>query len=180
MLEATPLEVSERARAAIRDIPDFPKPGIVFKDITPVLADPQLFRDVIAHFGQLYRGQGIDVVVGIESRGFIFGAPLALELGAGFVPVRKPGKLPFKRARVDYDLEYGTDALEAHEDAFALGRRTLLIDDVLATGGTAAAAIRLVGQIGGEVTAACFLVELSFLHGRSKLPDLELQALVRY
>jgi adenine phosphoribosyltransferase len=131
-----------------------------------VLADPQLFRDVIAHFGQLYREQRIDVVVGIESRGFIFAAPLALELGAGFVPVRKPGKLPFKRARVDYDLEYGTDALEAHEDAFGAGGRTLLVDDVLATG--------------GDVIAACFLVELSFLHGRSRLPDLEIQPLVRY
>jgi adenine phosphoribosyltransferase len=176
----TSQSVAGRVRAGIRDIPDFPKPGIVFKDITPVLADPALFRDVVRHFGDVYRADHIDVVVGIESRGFILAAPLAIELGVGFVPVRKPGKLPFKKSRVDYDLEYGTDALEAHDDAFSHGRRTLLVDDVLATGGTAAAAIRLVEQIGGEVTSCCFLVELGFLNGRSKLAGRRVEALVGY
>ena len=172
--------VARRARAVIRDIPDFPKPGIIFKDITPVLSDSALFRDVIDHFARTYRDQEIDAVVGIESRGFIFGAPLALALNAAFVPIRKPGKLPFRKARVDYDLEYGTDSLEAHEDAFHTGHRTLVVDDVLATGGTAAAAIRLARQIGADVKAVCFLVELTFLNGRSKLPDIPVHALLSY
>lgn len=173
-------ELDRRTRAVIRDVPDFPQPGIVFKDITPVLADRELFRALIAHFAAVHRPQGIDLVVGIEARGFIFGAPLALELGAGFVPIRKPGKLPYRAVRIDYSLEYGTDALEAHEDAIGQGQRTLVVDDVLATGGTAAAAIRLVQQLGGDVAAACFLIELGFLDGRSKLPKVPVHALVRY
>jgi adenine phosphoribosyltransferase len=173
-------QLGQRTRAVIRDVPDFPQPGIIFKDITPVLADRTLFQDLIRHFANVHRPQNIDVVVGIESRGFIFGAPLALELGAGFVPIRKPGKLPYRSVRVDYSLEYGKDALEAHEDSIARGQRTLVVDDVLATGGTAAAAIRLVQQLGGEVAAVCFLIELGFLEGRAKLPDVPVHALVRY
>jgi adenine phosphoribosyltransferase len=180
MLDLDHDRLGERTRAIIRDVPDFPQPGIIFKDITPVLADRALFKDLIQHFAAVHRAQNIDLVVGIESRGFIFGAPLALELGAGFVPIRKPGKLPYRSVRVDYSLEYGKDALEAHEDAIAPGQRTLVVDDVLATGGTAAAAIRLVQQLGGEVAAVCFLIELGFLEGRAKLPDVPVHALVRY
>jgi adenine phosphoribosyltransferase len=167
-------------RSTIRDVPDFPQAGIVFKDITPVLSDGPLFRAAIARMAAAYQGDSIDLVVGIESRGFIFGAPLALELGTGFVPIRKPGKLPFNKVRVDYALEYGTDALEAHRDAIAGGQRILIVDDVLATGGTAGAAVRLVEQLGGEVAALCFLVELSFLKGRSKLSGVQVDALVAY
>ncbi len=167
-------------RAAIRDIPDFPQPGILFKDITPVLSDGALFRAVISRFASDYRDQNIDLVVGIESRGFIFGAPLALELGTGFVPIRKPGKLPYEKVRVDYALEYGTDALEAHRDAIAGGHRVLIVDDVLATGGTAAAATQLVQQLGGDVAAVCFVVELSFLKGRAKLAGVPVHSLISY
>ena len=180
MLDLNHDELGQRARAAVRDVPDFPQPGIMFKDITPVLADRALFKDLIEHFANVHRNQRIDLVVGIESRGFIFGAPLALALGAGFVPIRKPGKLPYRSVRVDYSLEYGKDALEAHEDAIAPGQRTLVVDDVLATGGTAAAAIRLVQQLGGEVAGVCFLIELGFLGGRGKLPDVPVHALLQY
>jgi adenine phosphoribosyltransferase len=180
MLELNHDELAARTRLCVRDIPDFPQPGILFKDITPVLADRELFRDLIEHFANVHRPQNIDVVVGIESRGFIFGAPLALALGAGFVPIRKPGKLPYRSVRVDYALEYGRDALEAHEDAIARGQRTLVVDDVLATGGTAGAAIRLVQELGGYVAAVCFLIELGFLEGRAKLGDVPVHALVRY
>ena len=169
-----------RARAAIRDVPDFPQPGILFKDITPVLADPALFRDVIDYFAETYSSAEVDVVVGIESRGFIFGAPLALELGAAFVPIRKPGKLPHEKVRIDYALEYGNDSLEAHRDAVADGQRVLVVDDVLATGGTASAATRLVKQLGGEVVGLCFLVELGFLNGRQKLDSVEVHSLLTY
>lgn len=167
-------------RATIRDIPDFPQPGILFKDITPVLSDGALFRAVIAQLAAQFRASNIDLVVGIEARGFIFAAPLALELGVGFVPIRKPGKLPYEKVRVDYALEYGNDALEAHRDAIAGGHRTLIVDDVLATGGTAAAAARLVRELGGAVVALCFVVELSFLKGREKLAGLPVHALVTY
>lgn len=169
-----------RARAAIRDVPDFPQPGILFKDITPVLADPALFRDVIDYFAETYSSAEVDVVVGIESRGFIFGAPLALELGAAFVPIRKPGKLPYEKVRIDYALEYGNDSLEAHRDAVADGHRVLVVDDVLATGGTASAATRLVKQLGGEVIGVCFLVELGFLNGRQKLDSVDVHSLLTY
>ncbi|MEX2285219.1 MAG: adenine phosphoribosyltransferase [Gemmatimonadota bacterium] len=167
-----------RTRAAIRDVPDFPQPGIIFKDITPVLADSALFRDLIDHFTETHSSARIDVVVGIESRGFIFGAPLAIELGAAFVPFRKPGKLPYQKVRIDYALEYGIDSLEAHRDAIAAGQRVLIVDDVLATGGTAAAALRLVQQMGGNVVGVCFLVELSFLNGRQKLDEVDVQSLL--
>jgi adenine phosphoribosyltransferase len=173
-------ELMARARAAIRDVPDFPQPGILFKDITPVLADPTLFRDVIDYFAETYSSAEVDVVVGIESRGFIFGAPLALELGAAFVPIRKPGKLPYEKVRIDYALEYGNDSLEAHRDAVADGQRVLVVDDVLATGGTASAATRLVKQLGGEVVGLCFLVELGFLNGRQKLDSTEVHSLLTY
>src|SRR5262245_2463643 len=180
MLELNHDELGERTRALIRDVPDFPQPGILFKDITPVLADRSLFKDLIRHFANVHRPQQIDVVVASESRGCIFCSPLARELGAVFVPIRKPGKLPYKSVRVDYALEYGKDALEAHADAIAPGQRTLVCDDVLATGGTAAAAIRLVQQLGGEVAAVCFLIELGFLSGRAKLPSVPVHALVQY
>ena len=172
-------ELAGRVRAAIRDVQDFPKPGINFKDITPVLADPVLFSDIIADMTALHRG-AVDVVVGIESRGFIFGAPLALHLGASFIPIRKPGKLPHRTRRVDYQLEYGTDSLEAHEDAIAGGQRVVVVDDVLATGGTAAAAIELVRNLGGEVAGVSFLLELGFLNGRTRLGDVPVYSVVRY
>jgi adenine phosphoribosyltransferase len=170
--------LSERVAATLRDVPDFPKPGILFKDITPVLADPPLFQAVIDHFAMRHRGDGIDVVAGIESRGFILGGALAVALGTGFVPIRKPGKLPHHRLRVDYDLEYGTDALEAHIDALLPGARVLIVDDVLATGGTAAAAVELVRQLGGSVSGLTFLLELGFLSGRQRLTGLDLSSLV--
>ena len=175
-----PAELVRRTRAAIRDIPDFPKPGIVFKDITPVLTDPALFRSVIDYFTQIHSGREVDVVVGIESRGFIFGAPLALQLGAAFVPIRKPGKLPFSKVRVDYALEYGNDSLEAHSDAISGGQRVLIVDDLLATGGTAAAAAQLVRELGGSLVGLAFLVELGFLNGRARLGILPVTALVSY
>jgi len=173
-------ELARRARAAVRDVPDFPKPGITFKDITPVLADGLLFRDLIAHFAKVYAGESIAAVVGIESRGFIIGAPLALALGAGFIPIRKPGKLPHTTVREDYALEYGFDALEAHADALQPGDRVLVVDDVLATGGTAAAAVRLVERLGGNVVAACFLLEIAHLGGRQRLDGVPIHALLRF
>jgi adenine phosphoribosyltransferase len=167
-------------RIAIRDIPDFPQPGIIFKDITPILGDAALFQDIVVHLAEQLAAERIDVVAGIESRGFIFGAPLAMQLGAGFVPIRKPGKLPADTVRVDYALEYGTDALEAHADAIQAGQRVLIADDVLATGGTAAAAARLVRQLHGDVVGFCILVELSVLGGRQKLENTPLHTLLTY
>jgi adenine phosphoribosyltransferase len=172
--------LAERVSASLRDVPDFPRPGILFKDITPVLADAALLREIVAHMAAQYDGAGIDVVAGIESRGFILGGALAAALGAGFTPIRKPGKLPHHRLRVEYELEYGTDALEAHVDAVRPGSRVLVVDDVLATGGTAGAAVQLVRQLGGDVAAAAFLIELGFLHGRRRLPDLPLSCLVSF
>lgn len=160
--------IAARVRAALRGVPDYPKPGILFQDITPILADSALFRDVIAALAEPFRGRGVTHVLAIEARGFILGAPVALALGAGFVPARKPGKLPWERAREEYALEYGTDALEAHRDACVAGR-VLVVDDVLATGGTAAAAGRLVEQLGGEIAGYCFLLEISALGGRARL-----------
>lgn len=173
-------DLAARLRATIRDVPDFPQPGILFKDITPVLGDPALFQDLIIHLAEKLAPEKIDVVAGIESRGFIFGAPLALALGAGFVPIRKPGKLPAEKVRVDYALEYGTDSLEAHADAIVKGQRVLIADDVLATGGTAAAASRLVEQLEGTVVGFCILVELSFLNGRERLKETPLLTLLTY
>jgi adenine phosphoribosyltransferase len=172
------MTLRDRVAASLRDVPDFPRPGIRFKDITPVLADPPLFREVVEHLADGYRHADVHVVAGIESRGFILGGALAVALGAGFVPIRKPGKLPHDRLRVDYDLEYGSDALEAHVDAVVPGARVLLIDDVLATGGTAAAAAELVRQLGGVLLGAAFLIELEFLAGRARLGTTPLSSLV--
>jgi adenine phosphoribosyltransferase len=165
---------------AVRDIPDFPKPGIIFKDITPVLLDPNLFHLATQGMTDPYRDLGVTRVVAIESRGFMFGAPIALQLKAGLVPVRKPGKLPAARQRVEYALEYGTDALEMHADAIGAGDRVLVVDDVLATGGTAEAAGRLVRGRGAEIAGFSFLIELGFLAGRNLLAPQRVEALIRY
>jgi adenine phosphoribosyltransferase len=163
----------------IRDIPDFPKPGIVFKDITPLLADATAFRAAVDAMIEPYRGR-VDMVLGIESRGFIVGAAAAYALGTGIAVVRKPGKLPYRTHKASYDLEYGTDALEIHHDAIGNGHRVLLVDDLLATGGTAGAAIELVERCGGQVVACAFLIELSFLGGRARLGRHEVHALIAY
>ncbi|MFH1465961.1 MAG: adenine phosphoribosyltransferase [Pseudomonadota bacterium] len=167
-------------RESIRDIPDFPKPGIVFKDITPLLADPAAFKEVLDRFVERYADRKLDRIVGIESRGFIFGAPLADRLNVGFVPVRKPGKLPYRTVSEEYSLEYGTDSIEIHADAVPAGGRVLIVDDLLATGGTAAAAASLVRKVGGEVEELAFVVELGFLNGREKLGGLPVFSLVNY
>lgn len=159
----------------IRDIPDYPKPGILFKDITPLLADPAAFTQVI---DGLAAGYAFDKVVGIEARGFILAAPIAVRCAAGFVPVRKKGKLPAETLEASYDLEYGSAAIEVHADALTPGERVLIVDDVLATGGTAAAAVDLVRRTGAQVVAISFLLELSFLSGRERLPDLDVRSLV--
>jgi adenine phosphoribosyltransferase len=167
-----------RVRAAIRDIPDFPKPGILFKDITPILNDAKLFSEVIAGLAHRYRSMGIDKVAAMESRGFIFGAPLAEKIGAGFVPLRKFGKLPHDTLAETFNLEYGTETLEVHTDAIASGERVVIIDDLLATGGTAEASTRLVRRIGGEVVEMAFVVELAFLGGRKRLAGIPLYSMV--
>jgi adenine phosphoribosyltransferase len=163
----------------IRDVPDFPKPGILFKDVTPLLGDGTALRTTIDLLAERVRGKLPELVVGIESRGFIFGAALADRLGVGFVPVRKPGKLPYRTTRETYALEYGTDALEMHEDAVDK-RRCLIVDDLLATGGTAAATARLVERQGGTVEAFAFVIELDFLKGRPRLGDRPVHALIHY
>jgi adenine phosphoribosyltransferase len=174
------IEESVRAlKAVIRDVPDFPRPGIVFKDITPLLKNPQAFRRALDLFTVLCGDRLSDKVLAIESRGFILGSAVADRLGLGFVPVRKPGKLPAKTQSREYALEYGTDRIEIHEDAIAPGERVLVVDDVIATGGTARAAGDLVRQVGGIVSGYAFLVELGFLNGRSKL-DGEVLSLIRY
>lgn len=170
----------DAVRARIRDVPDFPKKGIVFKDITPVLAAPELFREVVDAFVARWRGERIDKVIGIESRGFLFAAPLAYALGAGLTIARKPGKLPWNVIREVYALEYGEAALELHIDAVGPGERVLVVDDVLATGGTAEAVGRLVARQGAELVAYTFLVELSFLHGARKLGQGKVHALIGY
>ena len=172
--------LTQSLKAAIRDVPDFPKPGIVFKDITPVLSDAALFHRTTEAMAAPFADSGINYVVGVESRGFILAAPVALALGAGFVPVRKPGKLPYRTTAAEYALEYGTDRLEIHADACAPDARILVVDDVLATGGTAAATCRLVEGLGGLVVGCSFLIELSFLSGRSALAGRRLEALVAY
>jgi adenine phosphoribosyltransferase len=170
----------ETLKTRIRHVPDFPKPGILFYDITTLLNDRHGFRDTIEALSSPYRGQGIEQVVGIESRGFILGAAVANALGAGFVPIRKPGKLPSACFREDYALEYGTDGLEIHADAVAAGQRVLLVDDVLATGGTARAAAGLVRRIGGELVGLSFLIELNFLKGRDKLAGEAVYSVLQY
>lgn len=166
--------------AAIRDITDFPKKGIVFKDITPILLDPEIFNSTIEHLAQIITGKKIDVVCGIEARGFIFGAALALKLGIGFVPIRKPGKLPYKTYNEEYALEYGTDAIEIHQDAVKAGEHVLLLDDLLATGGTAAAAVKLIEKCGGVVDTIAFVIELGFLKGIEKLDGYNVKSLIEY
>jgi adenine phosphoribosyltransferase len=163
----------------IRDVPDFPKPGILYKDITPLLADPVAFRQAIDAMAAPFRNRGIDLVASPEARGFILGAPLALALGVGFVPIRKPGKLPYKTIMLEYDLEYGRDALHMHSDAIVPGRRILVVDDVLATGGTIRACRDLIERAGGEVVALAFLLELGFLAGRDVLGKVEIFSLIQ-
>jgi adenine phosphoribosyltransferase len=167
-------------RKAIRDIPDFPRPGIVFKDITPLLGDGPLFAKTIDVLAERYRDQKIDMVLGIESRGFIVGAALAYKLGAGFCVVRKPGKLPYDTHSASYELEYGTDSLEIHIDAIPQNARVLIVDDLIATGGTAAATAQLVSKLGGEVVECAFVIELCFLKGRDKLQPYGVFSLVQY
>jgi adenine phosphoribosyltransferase len=174
--EAGTTDVTELLRSRIRDIPDYPKPGILFKDITPLLADGPAFAAVIAEMGVGYAD--VDKVAGIEARGFILAAPVALELTAGFVPVRKQGKLPAETYAESYSLEYGTATLEVHTDAFAPDERVLIVDDVLATGGTAAATVELVKRAGATVAGIVVLLELGFLSGREKLPDVPVRALL--
>lgn len=164
--------------AYIRDIPDWPKPGVMFKDITPLLADPEAFRACIDALAAPYSDKGITKVLGAEARGFILGGALAYHLGAGFIPARKPGKLPWSTTSAEYSLEYGTNTLEMHVDAVGPGDRVLIIDDVLATGGTAAAKAALVTLAGAEVAGFAFLMELDFLHGREKLGDLPITSLM--
>jgi len=164
----------------IRDIPDFPKPGIVFKDITPLLADAGAFRSCIERLKDAVKDVPCDTIVGIESRGFMFGAALALAKGTGFVPVRKPGKLPYKVVRQEYALEYGKDTIEMHDDALSPGRRVLIVDDLVATGGTAAAACDLVEKLGAKVSALAFVIALDFIPWRDKLGKRDVRALLRY
>ncbi len=170
----------EELRAKIREIPDFPKPGILFYDITTLLKDPTAYRAAIDHMLEPYRDERIDVVVGMESRGFIFSAPLAYQLGAGFVPVRKLGKLPAETLTVEYALEYGSNTLEIHRDAIRPGQRVLIVDDLLATGGTVQGTIELVERLQGEVVALAFLVELEFLKGRDRLQGRRVTSVIAY
>jgi len=164
----------------IREVPDFPKPGILFYDITTLLKDGPGFHQVIDSLKENYKGADVDTVIGIEARGFIFAPALAYALGAGFVPVRKPKKLPSERVSVSYELEYGSDSLEIHKDAVENGHRVLIVDDLLATGGTAAAVTRLVEKVGGKVAGMGFVVELTFLNGRSKLAGYDVFSLLQY
>ena len=166
--------------ARIRDIPDFPSPGIVFKDITPLVADPASFRDAIDQLSAWAGPRAPDIILGAEARGFIFGGALAYALGCGFVPARKPGKLPWETVEATYALEYGNDTLQVHADSIAGGQRVIVLDDVLATGGTAKAKIDLVEKLGGTVVGALFVIELAFLNGRSKLGGYDVHALITY
>lgn len=172
--------MSETLYRLVRDVPDFPKPGILFRDITPVLLNPQALGEAVERMAQPFRNRGITRVLAIESRGFLFGSPIALALGAGLVIARKPGKLPAQSVRVEYALEYGKDALEIHRDGLGARDRVLVIDDVLATGGTAAAAAQLVAKGGGVIAAFSFLIELADLGGRGKLGELPVHAVLRY
>lgn len=174
------MNLTEEVKTKIRDVPDFPKKGILFKDITPLLQDRVIFAKIIDCFGERYVGKKIDCIVGIESRGFLFGAALAYRLGTSLVPVRKSGKLPYKSIQTSYDLEYGTASVEMHIDALKQGDRVVIIDDLLATGGTASAACELVEKLRGEVVECAFVVELNFLKGRDKLKGREVFSLVEY
>lgn len=170
----------DELRARIREVPDFPKPGILFYDITTLLKQPEAFRAVIDRMAEQVDGTKVDIVVGMESRGFIFSAPLAYKLNAGFVPVRKLGKLPAETIEVEYELEYGTATLEIHKDAIEKGQRVLIVDDLLATGGTVMGTIELVRRLGGEVAGLSFMVELTALHGRDKLDEFDIHSLLSY
>ena len=166
--------------AMVRDVPDFPKPGILFKDITPLLQDAEAFRQAIDRMAEAWAGKKIDVVLGIEARGFLFASALAYKLNAGLVIVRKPGKLPYKTKSVTYALEYGTDSLQIHDDAIRAGQRVLIVDDVLATGGTVKAVTELVRQFNADIAGIAFLSELAFLRGREKLAEFELSTLITF
>ncbi len=170
----------ERLKEVIRDIPDFPKKGILFKDITTLLRDSASFQRAVDLLGHRYVGKGIDVVIGVEARGFVVGAALAYKLGAGVILVRKPGKLPYKTYKASYDLEYGTDALEIHQDAIKKGEKVLIADDLLATGGTVAAVINLVEKLGGKIEECAFMTELESLNGREKLKPHMVFSLIKY
>jgi adenine phosphoribosyltransferase len=167
-------------RASIRDVPDFPQPGIVFKDVMPLISDPDAYRASIDALAAWATPRAPDVILGAEARGFIFGGALAYALGCGFVPARKPGKLPWETVQATYELEYGTDTLEIHADALSEGSRVIVLDDVLATGGTARAKIDLVERLGGVVVGALFVIELAFLHGRERLEGYDVHALLEY
>jgi len=171
---------ADQVKSAIRAIPDFPKPGILFRDISPVLADPQLFQESIGLFVEELSGKGVQKVVGIDARGFVFGAGVACKLGVGFVPVRKSGKLPHKTVAKSYDLEYGSAVLEMHVDAIQPGEKVALVDDLLATGGTAGAAIALMRELGAEIVEALFLIELVDLQGRIELGDVPTKAFIQF
>lgn len=174
------MQSTDILRAAIRDIPDFPKPGIVFKDITPVLSDPALFKLAIQHFVQQCAGKDIQKIAGIDARGFLFGATVAHELGLGFVPVRKKGKLPYDTISHTYALEYGEAEIEVHTDAVSAGERVAVIDDLLATGGTAGAAVRVLQKLGADIVQVQFLIELGFLHGRDALAPTPVVSILRF
>ncbi len=171
-------ETSHRLTAMIRDVPDFPQPGILFKDIAPILQNPDGLREAINAVAAPFRDARIDVIVGLESRGFLFGAPIAYNMGLGFVIVRKPGKLPAEKLSIEYQLEYGSNVLEIHRDAITPGQRCLIVDDLLATGGTARAAVSLVEQLGGTVAGLSFLIELGFLHGRDQLQGYDIHTVI--
>ena len=173
-------EVISQLRAGVRDVPDFPRKGIVFKDITPILSDYRLFRASIDLFLERCRGMKIDKIVGIDARGFLFGSTVAYELGVGFVPIRKRGKLPYKTEIAKYSLEYGEAEMEMHIDAMESGEQVVLVDDLLATGGTSAAAAALIKKVGGKLLEAQFLIELEFLHGREKLKPIQVEAFLKY
>jgi len=180
MNETALTKTKDKIKTIIRDVPDFPKKGIIFKDITPLLANPAMFAETIKLMAEPYRGRGITKVFGIEARGFLLAAPIALELKAGLVPVRKAGKLPYKTVSASYALEYGTDTLQIHDDAAGKGEQVLIVDDVLATGGTAGAVCELAEKLGGRVAAIAVLIELEFLKGREKLAGREISSLIKY
>jgi adenine phosphoribosyltransferase len=171
---------TDQLKALVRDVPDFPEPGIIFKDLMPLIGNADAFRSTIEQLAEWAKPRNPDIILGAEARGFIFGGALAYELGCGFVPARKPGKLPWKTVRETYELEYGTDSLEVHADAFANGARVIVLDDVLATGGTARAKVDLVERLGGVVVGALFVIELSFLDGRERLVGTDVHALIAY
>ena len=170
----------DKLKKLIRDIPDFPKKGIIFKDITPLIGDPKAYKQVIDILAKKYKGKKIDKILCVESRGFFFASALSYKLGIGIIPVRKPGKLPYKTVRQTYELEYGTDTLEMHVDAIKKGARVLIIDDLLATGGTVKACTELVEKMGGKVAGIGFVIELGFLHGRNKIKDYDVYSILKF